>query len=95
MSFPKSLKPTMKEKKRYLLIKGKIDNVEDAILSFIGLLGLSKARPIWIKKEKNFGILSVNRESLNYVRASFAVWPDEIKIEKVSGTLKKIKEKIT
>ena len=86
----KPLKPSMREKKRYLKLSGKnLDkNVEKAILEFIGILGVSKASLAWIKKGKNSAIISVNRGSLNHVRASFAAFPDEIIVKKASGTLK-------
>lgn len=90
----KPLKPTMREKKRYLFVKGKIEDVEKSILEFIGVLGMSKARPVWIKKEKNSGVLSINRESIEHVRASFSIWPEEINIVKVSGTIKGLKKNI-
>ena len=38
----KSLKPSMREKKRYLFVKGKINDVEKAIFEGIGILGMSK-----------------------------------------------------
>ncbi len=89
----KPLKPTMREKKRYLLIKGKNlkKNIEDSILDFVGVLGMAKIGLKFIKSYKNSIIISITRESLNHVRASFAVWPNEIKITKVSGTLKGLK----
>ena len=79
----------MREKKRYLKISGKNlkKNVDKAILEFIGSLGMSKASPKWIKSN----ILCVNRSSLNHVRASFAAFSEKIVVEKVSGTLKKLK----
>jgi len=82
----KSLIPSHRENKRYLLLKGKDlkKNVPLAIKDFIGVLGLSEASPSWIKKE----ILSVNRKSLDKVRASFSLWPERIEILKVGGTLK-------
>ena len=86
----KSLKPSMREKKRYLLIKGnnlKI-NVDKSILEFIGILGMSKSCPNWIKLDKNSGILAVNRKALNHVKASFAAYSEKIIVEKISGTLK-------
>lgn len=88
----KSLKPSMKENKRYLLVKGKdLDkNIEKAILEFIGALGMSKACVKFIKKSKNSAVISVNRQSLNHVRASFAAFNKEISVEKVSGTLKRL-----
>ncbi len=90
----KSLKPSLKENKRYLLVKGKNlkENIEKSIYDFIGVLGMSKTSLSFVKLEKEKAIISVNRESLNHVRASFAVWPDEIKVERVSGTLKGIRD---
>ena len=89
----KPLKPSMREKKRYLKLSGKnLDkNVEKAILDFIGILGMSKTSLAWIKKGKNSAIISINRRSLDHVRASFAVFPEEILVKKVSGTLKGLK----
>lgn len=87
----KPLMATQKENKRYLLVKGKVENIEKSILDFIGVLGMSKACLSWIKKEKGSAIICINRESVNNIRASFSVWPEEIKVTKVSGTLKSLK----
>jgi RNase P/RNase MRP subunit POP5 len=86
----KPLKPSMREKKRYLLVRGKNlkTNIEKAILDFIGVYGMSKTGLGWIKSEKNSAIISVNREMVDQVRASLVVWPDKIEVEKVSGSLK-------
>jgi len=80
----KSLNPAMREKKRYLLIKGKKENVEKSILDFIGVLGMSKVGLKFIKSD----IICVNREMVDSVRASLCVWPEKIEVLKVSGTLK-------
>lgn len=91
----KSLKPSMKENKRYLLVKGKNlnENIEKAIFDFIGILGMSKTGLYWIKKGKNFAIISINRETLDEIKASFCVFSEEISVENVSGTLKGLKGK--
>ena len=88
----KSLKPTMREKKRYLLVRGQISDIEKAIRYFIGVLGMSKAALVWIKKDKDKAIISVNRGSVDHVRASFAVWPQSISVARVSGTLKGLRK---
>jgi RNase P/RNase MRP subunit POP5 len=90
----KPLKPTMRENKRYLLVKGKDleKNIEKSILDFIGVLGFSKIALSFIKKNKNSCIISVNREMVNQVRASLCVSPEKISVEKVSGTLKGIEK---
>ena len=89
----KSLRPSMKENKRYLLVSGKTGDIEKAILDFVGVLGMSRAGLSWIKKSAGSAIISVNREAVNEVRASLAVWPEKISVERVSGTLKSLREK--
>ena len=86
----KALKPSMKENKRYLLIRGKnlTNNVEKAVLDFIGILGMSKTSLKFIKSNQNSAIIAVNREMLDSVRACLCVFPEKIKVERVSGTLK-------
>ncbi|MFH1053216.1 MAG: hypothetical protein V1740_02250 [Candidatus Woesearchaeota archaeon] len=90
----KPLKPSHREKKRYLLIKGKDTNkkdIEDSILEFIGVLGFAEASPQFIKTRKSEIVLSVNRKSLDKVRASFLMSGKDINIEKVSGSVRKVK----
>jgi len=91
----KALKPSMRENKRYLLIKGKNlkENVEKAILEFIGVLGMSKTGFGFVKAGKDYVIISINREAINEVRASLCVWPEKMTVEKVSGTLKGLRKK--
>jgi len=86
----KPLNPSFREKKRYLKITGKdLDkNVNKAILEFIGILGMSKASPKFIKKGKSSAIISVNRKSVDHIHASFAAFSEKIEVVKVSGTLK-------
>ncbi len=86
----KSLPPSMRENKRYLYVRGRNlkSNVERAILEFIGVLGMSKVGFSWIEEKGNYGIICVNREMVDQVRASLAVWPDKMEVTKVSGTLR-------
>jgi len=80
----------MRENKRYLLVKGKNlrENIEKAILEFIGMLGMSKAGFSFIRSSGDSAVICVNRGSVNHVRASLAVWPEKMSVVKVSGTLK-------
>jgi len=89
----KSLKPSMREKKRYILVLGKVQNIEKAILEGVGVLGMSKIGLGWVKKEKKSAIISVNRNSVDAVRACFAIWPEELSAQKVSGTLKGLRKR--
>ncbi|MFW6283588.1 MAG: Rpp14/Pop5 family protein [Minisyncoccales bacterium] len=90
----KPLKPSMREKKRYLLIKGKNieEEIKNSILEFIGIAGMAEANLKIIKKTNDSIIISINREALNKVRAGFALNKKEIKVEKVSGTLKSLQK---
>ncbi|MEK6757742.1 MAG: hypothetical protein AABX88_01310 [Nanoarchaeota archaeon] len=90
----KALKPSMREKKRYLLVHGKNlkENIPEAILEFIGVLGMSKTALQFIKTGKDSAIISVNRGAVDHVRASLAVWPEKMCVKKVSGTLKGLRK---
>ena len=91
----KPLKPSMREKKRYLLVKGKNpkENIQKALKDFLGVWGMSKLGLGWIKTEKNSAIISINRKMVDNVRASLVVWPEKMTVERVSGTLKGLNRK--
>ena len=91
----KPLKPSMQEDKRYLLVEGKNleKNIEKSILDFVGVLGRSKAGLKLIKTGREYAIVSLNRQAVNEIRASFSLWPEKIIVKKVSGTLKGLKKK--
>jgi RNase P/RNase MRP subunit POP5 len=88
----KPLIPSHKENKRYLLVNGPNlkENIEKAILEFGGVLGLGKCGLSFISSDssKNSAIISINRESVDLVRASLAVFHEKMQVMKVSGTLK-------
>lgn len=92
----KSLKPSMREDKRYLLVIGEDlrKNIEKAILDFIGVLGFSKVGLEFIKSDKDSAIISINRQMVDSVRASLCVSKNKMEVKMVSGTLKGLKEKI-
>lgn len=89
----KALKPSHREHKRYLLIAGKDaskENIEDAILKFIGVLGLAKACPDFIKRTEKGIILAVNRQELDKVKAALLLSGLDMNIKSVSGILRKL-----
>ena len=90
----KSLKPSAKENRRYILIKGENNykKVESSVLEFSGVLGLAESGLKFIKKENGNLIVSITRESVNKVRAGFAVFKDKIEVLRVSGTLKGLRK---
>jgi len=91
----KPLKPSMKENKRYLLVVGKNpkENIEKAILDFVGILGMSKTGLSFVKTENEKAIICINREAVNEVRASLVVFPEKMIVKKISGTLKALRGK--
>ena len=82
----------MREKKRHLLVRGAVSDIEKAIYDGIGTLGMSKVGLVKVKTGEDFAVISVNREALDSVRACFAIWPEKISVERVSGTLKGLKK---
>ncbi len=84
----KKLRPTLRENKRYLLLDGNfvIDDIEKAILDYIGVLGYAKAGISFVRKD-NKVILAVNREMLNEIRASLVLSDKTINVRRVSGTI--------
>jgi len=81
------LKPSARDNRRYLLINcSENDKIEDAILSYIGVLGMAKSAYIKAGERGKKIIGSVRREELNNVRAALCL--AGISVEKVSGTLK-------
>jgi RNase P/RNase MRP subunit POP5 len=89
----KSLKPTMRENKRYLLVSGESSkaNIEKAILDFIGVLGMSKTGFDFIRAKDNSAVISVNREMVDSVRAALCIAPKKMEVKRVSGTLKSLR----
>jgi len=88
----KPLKPSHREKKRYLLIRGKDaskENIDEAISDYLGALGLGQTSPRLIKSSNGI-IIAINRQMLDKVRASFLVSNKDLQIIKVSGSLKKL-----
>lgn len=78
-----------KIKRRYLHIEGDKEDVEKAILEYIGILGWARATPVWVKLKNRAGlVLSVDRAELINVRAAFEASPYKIKVLRVSGTIK-------
>jgi RNase P/RNase MRP subunit POP5 len=89
----KALKPSHREHKRYILLSGKDatkENIEEAILRFIGVLGYAKACPQIIKTTKNGSIISINRQELDKIRSSFILSGKDIHVEKVSGMINRL-----
>ena len=93
------LKPTLKEKRHYLIIelisKEKLNDqdvknkIESAIRHFIGSLGLASAGPLFVKiknsGEKYLVTLSVLTKYVDYVKASLTLFKDKTVFMKCIG----------
>ena len=80
------LKPSARIKRRYLLIDGNKEEIEKAILDYIGILGWANSVPMFVQLDPI--VLAIERSSLTNVRAAFEASPYKINVKKVSGTLK-------
>lgn len=87
------LKPSLRENKRYLLLEGgSKEEIEKAVLEFLGVLGYAQASPKWITQGQQM-ILAINREEVDHVRAALALAKKQIAVKRVSGTLKGLGKK--
>jgi RNase P/RNase MRP subunit POP5 len=88
-----NVKPSQRVKRRYLLIEGSKENIEKAILDYLGALGWAKASPIFVKSEqgRNKITLAVSRGEVDSIRAAFEASGSAICIVGISGTLKGLK----
>jgi len=96
--------PSLREKKRYIVfeVEGNFDKVkvikiiDEALLKFLGILGMSKVNPVVMddKFEKNKGIIRINHGFKDEVIVGLGLIQDfKINILGVSGILKKAEEK--
>lgn len=84
---PLKLKPTARLKRRYLLVTGSRATCEHALLDYLGLLGWSRAAPVFLTVDEKRSIIAVNRSEVTHVRAGLALAADELTVNRVSGTL--------
>ena len=80
-------KPTGRIKKRYIFLEGKKEDIEKAIMDYLGILGYARAAPQFVQGKEAKLILSIDRKELSNVRAAFELYGN-IKVKRVSGTLK-------
>ena len=82
------LNPSNRVKKRYLLLdaSGK-EQIEKAILDYVGVLGWAKASPVFLLFKERI-ILGINRKEVENIRAALELSSEKIKVLRVSGTLK-------
>ncbi len=94
------LLPSLKEKKRYLvlLIRARTEDrakkaIDKALLDFLGILGYAQTGPLIIETGKKepflYSILSINRSCVDKVKAAFSL--TGIRCIGVSGSLRKVR----
>jgi RNase P/RNase MRP subunit POP5 len=84
-----NLTPSARDKRRYFIAEESSNKkVEEAILKYLGVLGLAKAAymPVKVPNIKSKTVGSCLRKELDNVRAGLAL--AGIKVEKVSNTIK-------
>ena len=86
-------KSSTRTSNRYLLIQGSKENIEKAILDYVGILGWSKANPRFVKEQGINHILAIDRKEIDRVRGAFAIASEKIQVLRVSGTLKGLGKK--
>ncbi len=87
------LKPSARDKRRYFIVGTTDEKVKEAILNYVGILGFAKSAYMKVRT-KDFPkklVGSCVTKSLDEVRAALAL--SNIRIEKVSGTLKALRGK--
>ena len=100
-----NLLPSLKQKKRYIVFEISSSDqfssseiktaVEDALLLFLGQLGLSKAVPLFIKSKNNKFIIKANHNWVDEVKAALILikkiknQPVIVKSIITSGTINK------
>ena len=81
------LNPANRDKRRYLLIAEKSNTkIENAILEYIGVLGLAKSAYMKVKLKTNKTIGSCLTKETNNIQAALTL--AGIKTEKISSTIK-------
>lgn len=95
------LLPSLKQKKRYLVFESNIDEkdlkiaINDALKEFLGIYGLSKASPEFVKSKNNKFILKINHKYTSHAKSALLLItkvknkPVILKSIITSGTIKK------
>ena len=83
-----NLKPSARDKRRYFIVNENNKKVKEAILKYLGILGLAKSAymPVKVPKIGGKAVGSCLRKELNNVKAALVL--AGIKVEKVSNTIK-------
>ncbi|MEK6926842.1 MAG: hypothetical protein AABX11_00265 [Nanoarchaeota archaeon] len=82
-------KASERVQRRYILIDSSDkDKIEQVLRDYLGVLGLAKASPMFVQSKNGKTILAVLRGEVDDVRAAIEMSFENLKIERVSGTIK-------
>ena len=91
----KILKPTMRDKKYYLVVNAGFSDVEKAILKYLGVWGLAKSGLIFIACSEKSGekkcVFAADRKMVSCIKSAMGF--ADLKCLYVSGMVHKAKEK--
>jgi len=83
------LPPTLKEKRHYIIVKKEAESkIKDVLMDFLGIINYARAGPKLIAIEGKIAI-SVERDFVHMAKTALLL--SNIRVLKVSGTLKKAK----
>ena len=104
----KPILPSLREKKRYIAYEVLAEKalrreaitgaINQGLLRFLGELGCAKAGILFIENKENKGMLKVNNQMVDQIKAGLSLIKDIngekviIKTTKVSGTLAKLRK---
>ncbi len=69
-------------------MEGEKEEVEKAILDYVGILGWARAGVVFVKTKNNKLVLGVDRKEIEDIRAALELSNKSIKVLRVSGTIK-------
>ncbi len=87
---PRPLRPTLREKKRYIMYEPEgINDIRSAYKHLFGIVGLAHAGIISVRKLNDAAIMRVSHKFVDHARAAI-LWSGRRSI-RTSGTLKQLK----
>jgi len=88
MSLPQ--KSSARIKRHYILFSSSDrEKIKNILTEYLGLLGWSKAAAVFVDADiSNCAVLAVNPKEVDHIRAALELSSENIKIIRVSGTLK-------
>ena len=86
------LKPSARDKRRYILVSGSVDkeHIDDIMLKYLGIFGFARAAYKLVSKSRNKIVISCLRKYLNDVKSALLL--EGLNIENVSGSMKGLKK---